>query len=329
MKKRPKAKRLRVTLLGGGTAAKDLARTLRRFATVALEPAKRAGKPRSRARTSARIVECSGNAVVVDLRCGCAGGIEGLIAALTREIESNVERQISDRQSEFVSLTSHELRTPLTSSREAVSLVADGVVGSVTDEQRSYLEMASRNLARLTSVVNQLLDLADVEQDRIVLLRARLDLSDVTAAAAARWASRFAEKGVRFVPSPSRPFVAEIDGDRIGHVLDALLDNALKFTPAGGTVRVHTGGDADFVEMVVEDTGAGIPARARRRVFEKFRQLDPALTRKHGGLGLGLTLTREIVRSHGGSVRVEESAEGGSRFVIRLPRSNSPPVKAP
>jgi signal transduction histidine kinase len=312
-KTRSATKELRVTLVGGGARARQIARLLGRFAAVSVEPrgaAVDAGRKRN-------------GSLVVDLRQRRGSGIDALVSALVGAVRSEVEREISNRQSEFVSITSHELRTPLTSSREAVALVADGLAGSVTPEQRAYLEMAARNLARLTSVVNQLLDLSDIEKGRIVLLRAPAGMNAIVEAAADRWALRFAERRIGFAWLPAdRDVVAHVDAERVGHALDALLDNALKFTDAGGSVRVVVRGLVRFVEIAVEDTGCGIPPSARRLVFRKFRQADAALTRRHGGLGLGLTVTREIVRSHRGRIRAEGREAGGTRVVVRFPRGS-------
>src|SRR5262249_2366942 len=156
-----------------------------------------------------------------------------------------------------------------------------------------------------------LLDLSDIEHGAIVLLRTPSDLSEIVGAAAERWRPRLLEKRLAFDVAPATGDVrAVVDAERIGHVLDALLRNALKCTEAGGAVRVAVRGALRFVEIAVDDTGIGIPAAVRRAVFRKFRQADPALTRRHGGLGLGLTVSREIVRSHRGTIRIEANGGG-------------------
>jgi signal transduction histidine kinase len=308
---------LRVALLGSGGAAKRLAEALRRSRGVIVE--------RVRLENGA----CRKADLVLDLRRRSRGKRPGLhkgtaerVGFLAAEIEAALRQQIEERQSDFVSLTSHELRTPLASSREAVSIVADGLLGGVTPEQRSYLDIAARNLRRLTGVINQLLDLADIEGDRVALAREPADLNEIAEKASARLRPQFEERGVRFgLEKSSEPLVANVDPERIQHVLEALLDNACKFTAAGGQVTLRLFGDRKRAVIEVEDTGIGIPTRTRHLLFQKFRQTSGALTRRHGGIGLGLALVREIVRSHGGSVEVESKEGRGSRFRVRIPRS--------
>jgi two-component system sensor histidine kinase VicK len=310
--RRPATKRLRVGLIGGGAVARRLASALRRSSIVTVE--------RSSSRGSSPHAD-----LLLDLRRGIRNGKNGagarpmdvaaFVGILAKEIHRAVQKEIEERQSDFVSVTSHELRTPLTSSREALAILADGLAGGITQEQRGYLEIASRNLQRLTSAINQLLDLSDIENGKMVLAIETVDMNEIVEAAMKRFVPRFEEKGL----------VARADADRIGHVLDALLDNACKFTPRGGEVSVRTRGTSRLVEAEVADTGLGIPAKARRAIFQKFRQLDRALTRSQGGLGLGLTLAREIVKAHRGTIRVFGRKGGGSRFLVQIPRGASEP----
>ena len=219
---------------------------------------------------------------------------------------------------EFVALVSHELRTPLTSIRGYVELMREDDELS-TAERSHFLETIDRNAHRLQRVVGDLLFCAQVEAGTLSLEQGVVDVNGVVADSvdAARPAadSKPIALAVALGESP------QIEGDRarLSQVLDNLVSNAVKFTPAGGTVSVATrrvGGD---VEITVADTGMGIPAHELPRLFQRFFRTERATARAVPGTGLGLAIAKSIVEGHGGHITVESEADAGTTFRVVLP----------
>jgi signal transduction histidine kinase len=185
-----------------------------------------------------------------------------------------------------------------------------------------------RHLGRL---VDDLLDISRITRGKVQLRRCRLDLGDVVRRAVESVQPRLEEAGVDFdVDLPAAPLVVDADATRLEQVLGNLLGNAVQYTPAGGRVSVAveaadgagdpSGSGAGAALVRVTDTGVGMPPELLPRVFDLFTQGDRALDRRAGGLGIGLTLVRQLVELHGGRVSAESDGLGrGSRFEVRLP----------
>lgn len=218
---------------------------------------------------------------------------------------------------------SHELRTPLT----LIAGPLEDLAGS--DEvplgpARDRLEVVLRNAHRLESLVDQLLDLTRLESGKIAL-RVRLrDLGAEVREVASRFASECERARLALeVELPPGPVALFFDGDLIDKVLGNLLSNALKFTPAGGRIRVRLAAPADDEEPVrveVRDTGIGVPEGLRDRLFDRFVQGERGDARRFEGVGIGLALARDLVTLHGGEIGVESEAGQGSVFWFTLPR---------
>ena len=168
-------------------------------------------------------------------------------------------------------------------------------------------------------LVDGLLDLARLDVGLRSLNRVSIDLRAVLLAVTDKFSLRAQEKGValRAELPPSLPTLSA-DADRLAQVFTNLLDNAVKHTPAGGKVTVSATSTPGWVEASVSDTGPGIPAEDLSRIFERFYQVDKSRANRTG-VGLGLTISKEIVEAHGGSLRAESVVGMGSRFVVRLP----------
>lgn len=236
-------------------------------------------------------------------------------------------RLLDDAKNNLVGTVSHELRSPLTGLRMAIYLLLEQQVGKLTTAQRELLETARDDADRLLRILNDLLDLARLESGAVALSRVPTPAGDLLAAAAAEMRPRIEAAGQHLVvePVPGTP-VVPVDHDRIRYVFINLLTNASKYSPEGSTVTLYAGPAADgFVKFGVRDQGPGIPPESVGRLFEKFYRV-PGQTRK--GAGLGLTLAREIVVAHGGSISCESTPGRGSDFHFVLPVGAEPSVDA-
>lgn len=238
-------------------------------------------------------------------------------------------RQLVDRNTEiqlFYHTLSHELKTPLAVAREFVCLVLDGLAGPLTDTQREYLDIARDSCDQLRRHVNDLLDVTRLETGKMSIHRQPVALSALLERVASGLQPEAGRRQIQltWACEPDLPPVAA-DSQRLQQVLTNLVGNALKFTPPGGKVRIHAGRSPERPEaellVGVRDTGPGIPADQRERIFERLQQGETADTRAsaRGGLGLGLYICREVVRLHGGRIWVDSEPGRGSHFQFTLP----------
>lgn len=237
---------------------------------------------------------------------------------LYRDVTS--EAQAEAAKNEFVSIVSHELRTPLTSVKTSLDLLMRGTAGEISPEMKGLLEIGLRNLDRLIRLVNDLLDLSRIESGRMVTTMAPVIVAKVVERGldAVRAFSDGRGVGLEVLPSSESATVVA-DEDRLEQVVVNLVSNAVKFSPSGGRVSVGWSGDETWTTIEVRDQGPGIPEGQLEVIFEKFRQLEDAGTRAHGGAGLGLTISRRIVEHFGGALWATSRLEEGSTFFVRLP----------
>jgi two-component system phosphate regulon sensor histidine kinase PhoR len=227
---------------------------------------------------------------------------------------------------DFIAAVSHELRTPLAAIRGRVELLAS--YPDQTPEVAADVAALQRNAARLDRLVSDLIEAGQMQSGALHLRCAAYDVVAVVAEAVAAVAPAAVAAGVDLVADLAdgtgsrRRIPAYGDAGRIRQVLDNLLANAVKHTPAGGSVRmdVYWDDDVDEVEVVLADTGHGIAADELDRVFERFYRGAEARQRGVDGLGLGLSITRALVEAHGGHVVVESEVGAGTTFTVRLPR---------
>jgi PAS domain S-box-containing protein len=245
---------------------------------------------------------------------------EKLDRLLTRERGQNEELRELDRlKDEFVALVSHELRTPLTSIRGYLELVLDGPAGDLTDEQRQFLSVVERNSDRLQRLVGDLLFVAQVDAGRLALELGHLDAAEVGAEAieAARPAADQKSLELLLVGDPH----AELVGDRarLSQLVDNLVSNAIKFTPAGGHVEVAVRNGAGNVTIEISDSGMGISAEDQERLFQRFYRTPAATSQAIPGTGLGLAISKAIVDAHEGTIELESAEGQGTTFRITIP----------
>jgi signal transduction histidine kinase len=240
----------------------------------------------------------------------------GVYVALRRAEE--LARQLARTQDDYIALVSHELRTPLTSIVANASLLAeDGE--HLEEDHRAMLTAVVRNATMLSQVVDTLLDLAGLDSGHLALRPARIDLAALAGDAVEAARERAAGAGVRL--SADRPARLWMDGDplRLRQVLDDLVSNAVRYTPAGGAVRVRLSAGGGLVELGVTDTGIGTPAEERDLVFDRFYRGRNVRHQGTAGNGLGLSLARTIVQLHGGTIRLTGHRPRGTTVLVRLP----------
>jgi PAS domain S-box-containing protein len=229
--------------------------------------------------------------------------------------------QVANRtKDEFLATLSHELRTPLNAVLGWSHMLSTGTLPS--DLQRRAFEAIERNARAQAQLVDDLLDVSRIVSGRLSLTMSDVDLTAVVHSAIDTVRPAAAAKGVELEIAdqpPGRPIVAG-DADRLRQVYWNLLSNAVKFTPRGGRIRVKVCVRDQAVEVVVADTGQGIPPEFLGHVFERFRQADSTASRRHGGLGLGLAIVRHLTEAHGGTVQAASPGDGrGATFTVRLP----------
>jgi signal transduction histidine kinase len=225
-------------------------------------------------------------------------------------------RELDRLKDEFVSLVSHELRTPLTSIRGYVELMLSE---ELNDDQRRFLGIVDRNSERLLDLVSDLLFLAQIEAGKLAIEVGSLDLKKLVEECIEASEAVAESRGVELEATIEQLPKIEGDRTRLQQVLDNLLSNALKFTPSGGRVDVHLKRAGETAVLEVADTGLGIPAEERARLFERFFRSSSATENAIPGTGLGLTITKAIVERHGGRIEIESAENAGTTVRVHLP----------
>lgn len=224
---------------------------------------------------------------------------------------------------EFLATLSHELRTPLTAILGWTQVLLRARPGDERVNLQRAIEVIDRNARSQVQLIDDLLDLNRIMTGKLRLDLQQLGMASVIQAAVESVAPAAAAKGVELQALlDDGPAMVNGDGGRLQQVAWNLLNNAIKFTPAGGRVQVLLQRVDSHVEFSVSDTGIGIPAAFLPQVFDRFTQQDGSTSRTHGGLGLGLAICKQLIEQHGGSIRAESAGEGqGASFFVRLPLS--------
>ncbi len=255
--------------------------------------------------------------------------IERRREATLRDAEATAERlrEVDRLKSQFLANMSHELRTPLNSIIGYSEILLDGDDGELSEEAVEDVETIHNSGRHLLSLINDVLDLAKIEAGEMRLDRVPCDVikiaNDVVHAAQVLMGTKTLALTVE--TSGDIP-LAQADPIRVRQILMNLVSNAIKFTEKGGvTIRVQPG-DSNRLNVSVSDTGMGIPQDFLNVVFEQFRQIDGSTTRRAGGTGLGLTITRHLVQMHQGDITVESRVGEGSTFRFTLPLAETTPA---
>jgi signal transduction histidine kinase len=241
-------------------------------------------------------------------------------ARLVTEIQKAYEElsELDRLKSDFVAIVSHELQTPLTVILGYASFLKKEATGAASEQVDAVLQSA----LRLRSLINDMINLRHIETGETELELEQLSLNELSTTITAEFAS-LAEAKKQSVTIQLAPqlLIVEADRQKLHLVLANLLSNAIKFTPEGGHIRVEIKTKGNEAWVSVRDTGVGIPPSKQERIFDRFYQVEPSLTRRFEGMGLGLSIAKGMIELHGGRIWVESVEEMGSSFTFALPLS--------
>ena len=250
--------------------------------------------------------------------------LERRVAERTSELRRALERltEINQIKANLISNISHELRTPLAHIKGYVELIGEEQLGPLSDDQKKALGVVDRATDRLGGLIEDLIEFSTGTREGLTLRLTSFPIDKLLNDVIERSSGKADKAGVILeqVVDPAVPNI-EADVERLSWVLMQLLDNAIKFTPSGGTVKLTGSATDRGLEFVVEDTGIGIPEDRMEEIFEPFHQLDGSPTRRYGGTGLGLALVKLILQAHGCEIVVHSVEQQGSRFSFFIPMS--------
>ncbi len=251
------------------------------------------------------------------------GFAEGVVYAFRDLTE---ERRVEEMKSDFVATVSHELRTPLAAIRGSALTILRPDLELEDDLKGRLLEVIADESQRLAQIVNDLLLASHLDSGRLQLQIESCDPVELARLVVEAARTHLPDNvTVDLDAGKELPSVAA-DPGQLRQVLENLVENAIKYSPDGGSVELRIGRDDGSVSFRVRDEGLGIPPAEHRRVFEKFYRLDPNMTRGIGGTGLGLYISRELVRMMGGRIRVESEPDRGSTFTVEIPAAELEPT---
>jgi len=230
--------------------------------------------------------------------------------------------ELSRVKSQFLSTISHELRTPLNSIIGFSEILIDRTFGQINEKQERYIKNIYQSGKHLLSMINDILDLNRVGEWKSMLSPGEFPLSKVFNSIQGILKIPALKKNISLTLAVDEKIsLVQADEVKLKKIIYNLVDNAIKFTPPGGKVEVEGRPlDENFIRISVVDSGMGISIDNRKRIFEKFEQIDGDLTRKYEGVGLGLTVTKRLVELHGGKIWVEGKKGKGSEFIFTIPK---------
>ena len=250
-----------------------------------------------------------------------------------KELADNLEksnqelRRLDEHKSEFISLASHELRTPLTIIKSQVQTVLEGNLGKINKSQSEFLSTVASNVERLIRLVKDLLDLSKIQTGKIEMRYEEIEVTDLIHYILGLFKPEADKKSIHLKNEvPTGIACVYADREKVERILLNLIGNSLKFTPAGGEISVsaRVSGDAGNDMVIgVRDSGIGIPEPELGKIFEKFHQVEGALSESAEGAGLGLAITKGLVEAHHGKIWAESDVGKGSVFRFTLPLASS------
>jgi two-component system sensor histidine kinase VicK len=244
-------------------------------------------------------------------------GISGTIAMLHDITE---QEQLEDARREFVANVSHELRTPLTTMKSYLEALDDGAIEDPALAHR-FVGVMRNETERMIRLVNDLLHLSRLDSRKALISRVPTHVPDMLEEVADRFSFQLDQKEISIeIEVASGIQEVMLDRDQIDQVLDNLVSNAIKYTPEEGSIAIRARKtEKEWLEIVVQDNGIGIPRKDLARIFDRFYRVDKARSRNMGGTGLGLSIAREIVKAHGGTISLDSELNQGTRVTFALP----------
>jgi signal transduction histidine kinase/CheY-like chemotaxis protein len=249
--------------------------------------------------------------------------------AVTNAILYERTKELDRMKSEFVAVVSHEVRTPLTSIKGSLELLGDERFHVLPPPQKELLSICQANTERLITLINDILDFSKLESSKLSLNFETVEVGRIVPEAVDNIKNLAAMKGVAIdIHMEGSAGIIEADPMRVAQVITNLLGNAIKFSPENGRIEVWARGTDEEATVDIKDYGKGISQRDLSRLFQRFAQLDSSTTRKAGGTGLGLVISKGIVEQHNGRIWVESAIGKGSTFSFSLPRVRVPSASA-
>ncbi|MBU1292353.1 PAS domain-containing protein [Patescibacteria group bacterium] len=230
-------------------------------------------------------------------------------------------KEIERLKTEFVSIAAHQLRTPLSAIKWSLKMLLDGDVGSLMPEQLDFLKKGYESNERMITLVNDLLNVARIEEGRFVYDLTSQSLEEIIKKEIDELSKVIAKKKIKLIfdkPKRTLPKV-EVDKEKISIVIQNLLDNAIRFNNPGGKVTISMEYDKINLKVIVKDDGIGIPKDQQKRIFDKFFRTNNAIRLETEGTGLGLFICKNIIKAHGGRIWFESEKDKGSIFCFTLP----------
>ncbi|GEM_PF-2873456 len=250
---------------------------------------------------------------VTDYR-GSFAGILTVIKDVTAECKSD------QMKNQYLSIVSHELRTPLTGIKTFATMMGKGALGKLPENQQRVIDSIREQSLRLEHEIDKLISLGRIESGDFAMDLEVFPIDELLRMVSEPFRQTARDRGIDLVLNlPEESPLVEADRDDLRRALQALVENAIKFTQDGGKVRISLATDADVLRVKVEDNGPGIEPKHRKRIFEKYFQVENPLTRHHGGAGLGLSVARGVAEAHGGFIEVESEPGRGAEFTVCLP----------
>ncbi len=274
--------------------------------------------------SSERVIEVHQNPDLLYFRVNTTSvhDYKGSFAGILTVLKDVTSEQISeDNMNQYLSIVAHELRTPLTGIKTFATLLSRGAMGELPANQLGAAESIREQALRLEHEIDKIICLGRIESGEFAMdleVFPMVDLLDL-AVAPFEQVARESQVEFRFDMPPFCPLV-RADREDLRRAMQALIENAIKFTPPGGCVEINILEESDSVIVYVRDNGPGIDKRYQGRIFEKFFQVEDPLTRHHGGAGLGLCVARGVAIAHGGEILLESDLGKGACFGIRLPK---------
>jgi two-component system phosphate regulon sensor histidine kinase PhoR len=236
-------------------------------------------------------------------------------------------RRLERLRQDFVANVSHELKTPLSVIKANVETLMEGAIDD-SEHRISFLHQIEHQADRLHFLILDLLSLARIESGQELFEFGAVPVEEVVQACALRHQTRAEARGQTLEvegqpPTEGEPLTIWADEEALDQILDNLLDNAVKYTPQGGRIRIGWQAEPEWVQLEVSDTGIGIPPTDLPRIFERFYRVDKARSRELGGTGLGLSIVKHLTQAMGGTVHATSQMGAGTTFTLRLPRQGT------
>lgn len=232
------------------------------------------------------------------------------------------EKLIEKMKTEFVSVAAHQLRTPLSAIKWTIRMILDGDVGEINEEQRELLEQTYISNERMIRLINDLLDVSRIEEGRLLYDQKDARIEDVIDSVIEASQEMLRNKNMVLEVNKKETPKVKIDKEKIGVVIQNLLENAIKYTEQGGKIKITLDNDEKNVIFKIEDSGVGIPKSQQDRIFTKFFRAENVTRMETNGTGLGLYTTKNIVQAHKGQIWFESEENKGTTFYFTIPINN-------